>query len=140
MSGIKLKHDAYKRITYITTGKIKQDHLKFIRGVLIAHGKDVTRELRRVIRTGKRTGIHWLGLPNQSSAPGEPPANQYGRLARGYKSKTGRLEMMVYTNVKYAPFLENGTSKIKPRPHFIKTIGSLHNRLEANLNKFKGSN
>lgn len=60
-----------------------------------------------------------------ASAPGEPPALRTGDLRRSFRP-LGKSEIIqsekrytpgIHTDVKYAPFLENGTSRISPRPY-----------------------
>lgn len=55
-----------------------------------------------------------------ASAPGEPPAVRTGFLRSNIRSGTRRttfgVEGLVGSNVVYAPFLEEGTLRMKPRP------------------------
>lgn len=58
---------------------------------------------------------------HQASAPGEPPAVDFGRLRASVGQEEFRvlgavLSIKVGTNVEYALPLEYGTGKIKPRP------------------------
>ena len=69
------------------------------------------------------------GKVHVASAPGEPPAVDYGRLRSSVKSTilqkapTGLITVSVGgAMVKYAKWLEFGTSRIKPRPFFQITI------------------
>jgi HK97 gp10 family phage protein len=64
--------------------------------------------------------------PNGPSSPGEAPAVDTGRLRA---SITHRVEMdsgeavaYVGTNVKYAPYLEFGTSRMAARPFMVPAI------------------
>ena len=64
--------------------------------------------------------------PDGPSAPGEAPAVDTGRLRA---SITHRVEMesgevvgYVGTNVEYAPYLEFGTTRMKPRPFMVPAI------------------
>lgn len=60
-----------------------------------------------------------------ASAPGEPPALRTGDLRRSFRplAKSEIVQSAkhytpgIRTDVKYAPFLEDGTSKISPRPY-----------------------
>lgn len=60
-----------------------------------------------------------------ASAPGEPPALRIGDLRRSFRplAKSEIVQSAkhytpgIRTDVKYAPFLEDGTSKISPRPY-----------------------
>ena len=62
-----------------------------------------------------------------ASAPGEPPAVRTGtlRVSWGIKAEgsgDGTYTAGIYSNVKYAPFLEEGTSKMAARPFKQKII------------------
>lgn len=59
--------------------------------------------------TGTKSGIKHRGLPRRSSAPGEYPANQSGRLKGSIYSKTRAKEAEVGSKTRYAGFLRNGT-------------------------------
>jgi hypothetical protein len=93
--------------------------------------KRMERDIKKTIRTGSRSGEHYSGLPNRSSAPGEPPKTQSGRLASSIKSmsraypKEGRSFGQVISNAPYSQALEYGatrkmpsgkTWRIEPRP------------------------
>ena len=60
-----------------------------------------------------------------ASAPGEPPALRTGDLRRSFRplAKSEIVQSAkhytpgIRTDVKYAPFLEDGTSRISPRPY-----------------------
>ena len=62
---------------------------------------------------------------NPASAPGEPPALRTGDLRRSFRplAKSEIVQSAkhytpgIRTDVKYAPFLEDGTSRISPRPY-----------------------
>lgn len=73
--------------------------------------KNIERNSKLLIRTGTRTGRHWPGLPNKSSAPGEAPKTQSGRLASSIKSTfarraTGYTEGTVGATAPHAEWLE----------------------------------
>ncbi len=70
------------------------------------------------------------GRFHQASAPGEPPAVWSGRLFRSVFEKVipvfekGKLAWrgFVGTNVEYAPHLEFGTKRMKPRPLWRRAV------------------
>lgn len=65
----------------------------------------------------------------RASAPGEPPARRTGTLRLGWygdeetreTAKGTEVIAILKSNEKYAPILENGTTKIAPRP-FVERI------------------
>ena len=83
-------------------------------------------------RTDKKTGkrIRGSGKYYTASAPGEPPARRTGNLRLRWSGDlktehTGQNEIkltaILESDTKYAGFLENGTSKMLPRP-FVQKI------------------
>lgn len=67
---------------------------------------------------GRRYGRH------TASTPGEPPAPDTGNLRRNWRqyvlaqthSKGANITCRLKSDVPYAPLLEKGTSRMKPRP------------------------
>lgn len=61
-----------------------------------------------------------------ASAPGEPPAVRSGDLRRSWRAAaasqketatTFTVKPAITTDIKYAPWLQKGTLKVKPRPY-----------------------
>lgn len=92
-------------------------------------GRRSEREMFRRHATGRRSGIHWPSLPRRSSAEGEFPARQSGRMAKNIgHSRRGIRELEVGVrrlngHAPYPKFLEYGTRKIARRP-FIEPISN----------------
>lgn len=73
---------------------------------------------RRISYKGGGRTYQRRSVMHQASAPGEPPATDTGRLRASYRRRShGRFTRDVYSGVEYAPYLEFGTRRIKPRPH-----------------------
>lgn len=72
----------------------------------------------RGISRGKKTGRTYekRGIKHTASAPGEYPATDTGRLANSIRVDVAHLEVSVGSDVGYAAFLEDGTSRIQARP------------------------
>ncbi len=67
-------------------------------------------------KSGRMYGTH------QASAPGESPAVDSGNLAGSISViMASSLEAKIGTNVEYATYLENGTSRMAQRPLWEKT-------------------
>jgi hypothetical protein len=69
-----------------------------------------------------RSGKHYPGNPNPSSAPGEAPAPQSGLYRQGVAATPAELKgstvrATVASRGAQAAALEFGTEKIEPRPH-----------------------
>lgn len=124
----------------IMTGKTKILHFNNIRHALADHGPEVTKALERVTSTGPRSGrlYSYRGRKYRASAPGEPPAKRSGRLSKSFKSVSRSFELVIGNTAfergfPYPKALEEGTSRMAKRPYFIRTIDSLHYRLEQEL-------
>jgi len=84
----------------------------------------VQAEARQSILKGPKTGRVYVRrgrIRHRASAPGQPPASDTGTLARSIVIDVDKDKMTasVGSNVKYAPFLELGTSRMAARP-FLK--------------------
>jgi len=98
-----------------------------IRNALHDIGEEVKRENKRLIKEGPKTGriYRYNGKNHQASAPGEPPANRSGRLMKSSNYRVrNHQEMNIGEEAIHAVFLENGTRKMKPRPHLIRAINN----------------
>lgn len=73
----------------------------------------------RLIMDPPKTGKHHRGLPNRSSAPGEAPATQSGRLQQSGRTiyNEATLSGVASWSSEHALPLEVGTEKIAPRPY-----------------------
>lgn len=95
-------------------------HKRGIRLALHDIGAIVGNYVEVLLTTGARTGRKYPNLPNRSSARGEPPRSQSGRLVRSYNYKVSSWhQMTVGESATYAGFLEDGTRKMRPRPHML---------------------
>ena len=84
----------------------------------------VQAEARQSILKGPKTGRVYVRrgrIRHRASGPGQPPASDTGTLARSIVIDVDKDKMTasVGSNVKYAPFLELGTSRMAARP-FLK--------------------
>lgn len=95
------------------------------------------QKLRKGSRSGKRYKVPGGKRRTYvASAPGEPPAPRTGNLARSYqKVPLTRYRMLVGSPMKYARYLELGTSRMRPRPHFEQTFTEERRRIEALLSR-----
>jgi len=80
-------------------------------------GQIVRNDIRKLIKEPPKTGRKYASLPNRSSAPGESPAYQYGKLSKTTIYRAfGWNKMEVGYQEIYGLYLERGTSRMKPRP------------------------
>ena len=100
-------------------------HQRGIENGLYLVGDVVGRRTKQLIEEGPKTGrvYRFRGMDHQASAPGEAPANRSGRLVKSFNYNVhGPLQMEVGESAPYAGFLEDGTGRMKPRPHLIRAI------------------
>lgn len=99
-------------------------------------------EILRGQRSGRIYRTPFARGTYTASAPGEPPAVRSGDLRRSWRPLTGSegsgatttIRAAIRTNVKYAPWLEKGTKKMKARPfenaikdHAMSKITAIYN-------------
>lgn len=99
--------------------KILHSKMNWERGIkegAMNAGRSVVKRAQTLLRTGIRTGRKYRGLPNVSSAPGEMPRSQSGRLANSMFSETGNpFTFKVGATAPWALFLARGTKTMRPR-------------------------
>lgn len=105
-----------------------------MRGVM--RGTERVHDLgTRKIMDPPKTGKKWPGLPNQSSAPGESPATQSGRLQQSGSTRynepalTGTAEW----TVAHAMPLEVGTEDMAARPFARPALAESVEGIEADV-------
>jgi hypothetical protein len=99
-------------------------------------GSEVVKETARLIRKGKRTGRMYKYKKRnlRASAPGEPPRNRSGRLARSGDFRVRNwAEMEVGQEADYAVFLAKGTKNMEPRPSMVTAINNKSRDMEVTL-------
>lgn len=86
-----------KHINDMADGKIGIKHLKKIKKAFANYGDEVTKELKRVVTTGSRSGrVYFIkGRAHTASAKGEPPASLTGRLGNSFEYKARMTELVV---------------------------------------------
>lgn len=71
----------------------------------------------KIVAVFRTDGKANLSPSHTASAPGEAPATDTGTLAGSiYHEKTGKTQVTIGSRLKYARYLEFGTTKIRPRP------------------------
>ena len=81
-------------------------------------GKDMYSEARRLIKEGPKSGTKYKvrGRTHTASAPGQAPANWTGKLRRSVGFNVRPNEVEYGYRIDYGKYLEEGTSKMSPRP------------------------
>jgi len=81
-------------------------------------GRSVQQRAEKMLTTGTRTGRKYKNLPNRSSAEGEAPRSQSGRLVRSiYFNAGSSTQFSVGATARHAIFLERGTKFMGARPN-----------------------
>jgi hypothetical protein len=127
-------------ITEMTTGKLVIKHRKNIKKAFMNYGSDITKILKSVIETGKRSGrVYFIkGRAHTASAPGEAPANISGKLANSFIYKARMSELLVASTAfstkgfPYPGYLEKELN----RPFFEKTNKENSYILERDLQRY----
>lgn len=100
-------------------------------------GQTLVRQAQIGILNGAKSGRHYPGLPNQSSAPLEYSANQTGDLLNSINYKVEGEFLIFYSDSDHAGYQEYGTAKMAPRPNLEMAIddsdGTIRNILEQIL-------
>ena len=91
---------------------------------IAATAQKVRTDAIKSIQRGTKTGLVYTRGPgqnlsptHQSSAPGQAPATDTGNLVSSIKAESKDLSGRVYSDIKYAFWLEFGTVKMRPRPY-----------------------
>lgn len=102
---------------------IDKQFRKAVRRAQKQNGEELVKNIKEGIENPPKTGVKYKQLPNVSSAPGEFPADQSGKLLRSVKKSLGwGINMKVGYKAKHGLFVELGTKKgtrirgMAPRP------------------------
>jgi HK97 gp10 family phage protein len=108
-----------------------------IKTALQKTGDQISKKLVKALSTGKRTGRVYMrrGRKHRSSAAGEIPAKDTGRLAKSVKYNVGNKFVRIGETAPYAKHLEYGTSRMAARPHLAVTVEANRKILEEQLNE-----
>lgn len=99
--------------------------------------------------SGERSGIKYPGLPRRSSAPGEPPAYQFGRLAESIAvlsratpselvSTVGPRPEAFVGRAPYPVYLEFGTRRMRPRPFMRPGLAAFRDKVRGAIADWPG--
>ena len=119
---IKIKSNSRNKRTFLEIDKMPSSNYKSIRASLFEIGSDNVSHLRKMIRTGDRSGRYYGS--HRASAPGEAPAARpNSRLTRTLQYKVrGDFQCEFGDTVPYGGFLEDGTHNMAARPHVSRTV------------------
>lgn len=97
--------------------------------------RDVKKDLRTGVRSGRIVKRYRPERRVRTSAPGERPARDTGALARSVKVTVDPIHfnMRLSAFVRYAKFLEYGTRKMLPRPFLRPSLSKWRPRIVSAL-------
>jgi len=112
---------------FIQIGRLEQSNKRALRQAFYFIGKDLVKDARDSIRKRPKSGRTYIinNRRHRASAPGEPPANLTGLLARSINFRVqGWSKMEIGADTPYARALELGNPKgnLEPRPYLIAAI------------------
>ena len=125
---IRIKADHANREVHLHLEKTSLFFREGIRNALFEIGDENSKQLKKFIIDPPHTGIIYnrpgnMGQQHQASAPGESPADMTGKLSKSVNYKVrGSYEVEFGEKMPYGKYLEEGTAKIQPRPHLIRTV------------------
>lgn len=122
---LSIRPNTMNRTVLITINQASRRMNRDIRLALTEVGRENSRHSQMLIKNPPKTGrfYKFRGRPHRASAPGQPPADRSGDLRRtsGYRVY-GSSKMEFGDRMPYGKFLEEGTSKMRPRPHLKRTV------------------
>ena len=114
----------------VLSAEAKKQANDIINSTAIAIHEEAVKSIQQGSKSGKIYFKTKAKVKHVSSAPGEAPATDTGALVKSLRFRRARNgAAYVYTNLKYAPWLELGTRTMEPRPFLVPA-------LENNQKKF----
>lgn len=112
--------------------------LRALQGVLTKSAIRIRDDAKLLIKKGPKTGRIYSrkgGIQHRASAPGEAPATDHGDLIRSilFDVRYDGLGASVGSDLPYSLFLEEGTTRIKPRPFMAPALEKNNDRIETDI-------
>lgn len=115
---IRIRQDIKSRHALITLENPNRKMQLGIADGLKIVGSENKKTIKNLILRQPKTGIKYSNLPHRSSAPGEAPADQSGKLRRGVQYKANGWDSVeVGDTTEEGVYLEEGTRRMYPREH-----------------------
>ena len=114
--------------------KISRDMVDFLDAAIRREGFSIERDMKSSMK-GQGTGVIYVrqGRTHQASAPGQPPARDYGYLANSIHTLAEAQPHTVYVLIddEVAVYLEHGTVHMAPRPFVAPAVEKSRKRLKG---------
>lgn len=120
MTTIIVKADPKNRHVTFKISKLSKTHMSALRDAMFDMGKKIKTTGKRRINNSGKLGKYYTynGIKYRASAAGQDPANRSGAYKRSIDyTVRGYQELEFGVGVKYAKWLNMGTSRMKARPH-----------------------
>lgn len=114
------------------TNKFLND-LNILNEIIEKAATETEKEMKKSITNGAKTGLIYTrrGVKHRSSAPGQAPANDTGKLVGSISTKSRKKGIVeVVIGALYAMPLEFGNSRMKARPFIIPAVEKVSKKLE----------
>ena len=83
--------------------------------------KDFSKDVKSAYEQARERSLEIIGLTAEGYAKKTVPT-QHGRLKNSITHAVDGKDVIIGTNVEYAPYLEFGTTRMKPRPFMVPAI------------------
>jgi HK97 gp10 family phage protein len=118
-------------VQLVINDKLIKDLLEKAEADFINSSEEMKDLMIDSIKTGSKSGKTYTrnGMSHQSSAPGQPPANDTGKLIDSIKVEKRKNTSTIKIDADYAGYLEYGTSKMRPRPFILPALMKIKKKL-----------
>ena len=118
-------------VQLVINDKLIKDLLEKAEADFINSAEEMKDLMIDSIKTGSKSGKTYTrnGMSHQSSAPGQPPANDTGKLIDSIKVEKRKNTSTLKIDADYAGYLEYGTSKMRPRPFILPALMKIKKKL-----------
>ena len=118
-------------VQLVINDKLIKDLLEKAEADFINSAEEMKDLMVDSIKTGSKSGKTYTrnGMSHQSSAPGQPPANDTGELIDSIKVEKRKNTSILKIDADYAGYLEYGTSKMRPRPFILPALMKIKKKL-----------
>jgi HK97 gp10 family phage protein len=118
-------------VQLVINDKLIKDLLEKAEADFINSAEEMKDLMVDSIKTGSKSGKTYTrnGMSHQSSAPGQPPANDTGKLIDSIKVEKRKNTSTLKIDADYAGYLEYGTSKMRPRPFILPALMKIKKKL-----------
>lgn len=119
---------------YLFANRFVPRFVSRLRTVVRSHAEMIREHIEKGMRSPKHGRFYYRpGRIHRASAPGESPAIDFKKLVRSLDirySRAGLFATIGTFGVKYGPFLEKGTRKMKARPFVAPAVRAYATRFQ----------